>query len=300
MLAVWICVVFVVGACFVAVLNTMMTVPRLQPSIEEIDYLRNTDAAVGCNGNSFIVRYLVDVLHFKQENVLRVDSIDDYPNLLKSGKIKAAFFVAPHAKIFLASYCKGYTVSGPSFKLGGFGFVRYIRARGTTIILCQLLILIVDQMTVLVRSQVFPKGSQLETDMSEAILRVTQSGYVHTLENKMIGNCKCSSNSSSSSTGRDEIDEIRLDTGPFSGMFQVLIGAIGIAFLVAMIRVARNKGVGVDDLVQRIVILKRIGKWASLVLRREVVVQRDVMTPSHGETTDSKLVAIEMAAIDHE
>lgn len=54
-LAVWICVVFVVGANFTAVLSSMMTVPRLEPSVREIDFLRNSNAIVGCNGNSFIV-----------------------------------------------------------------------------------------------------------------------------------------------------------------------------------------------------------------------------------------------------
>ncbi|KAG8377608.1 hypothetical protein BUALT_Bualt08G0050700 [Buddleja alternifolia] len=152
-LATWICVVFVVGASFTAVLSTMMTVPRLQPSIVDIEYLRNTNAAVGCNGNSFICRYLINVLHFKPENVWKINSIHEYPKAFEDGGIKAAFFVAPHAKVFLAEYCKGYIISGPSFKLGGFGFV-------------------------------FPKGSPLAIDISEAILKVTQSGLVNTLEKK--------------------------------------------------------------------------------------------------------------------
>ncbi|KAL7155053.1 hypothetical protein ABFS83_03G048300 [Erythranthe nasuta] len=206
-LAAWICVVFVVGASFTAVLSTMMTVPRIQPSFQEIDYLRNTNAAVGCNGNSFIVRYLIDVLHFKRENVRKIDSIDQYPKAFESGEIKAAFFVAPHAKIFLAEYCRGYTVSGPSIKLGGFGFV-------------------------------FPKGSQLETDISEAILRVTQSGYVNKLEQNMLQLCNCTSTPSTSITS--ELDDIRLDSGPFSGMFVVLGGTMVIAFIFAGARLVRE------------------------------------------------------------
>ena len=117
--------IFVVGASFTAVLSSMMTVPRLEPSVREIDVLRSSNAAVGCNGNSFICDYLINVLNFKPNNIKRVKSIDDYPRALDNGEIKAAFFVVPHAKVFLATYCNGYIESGPRFKLGGFGFVRY-------------------------------------------------------------------------------------------------------------------------------------------------------------------------------
>ncbi|PHU20801.1 hypothetical protein BC332_11952 [Capsicum chinense] len=86
-----------------------MTVPRLEPSVLNVDYLLKTNAAVGCNGNSFIVRYLVN-LKFKPENIKKISSISDYPKAFEKGEISAAFLVAPHAK------------SGPVFKLGGFGF----------------------------------------------------------------------------------------------------------------------------------------------------------------------------------
>lgn len=101
-----------------------MTVPRIQPSILDVDYLLKTNAPVGCNENSFIDRYLIDALYFKPENIRKIDSIDEYPKAFNQGDIKAAFFVAPHAKVFLAKYCQGYTTSDRSFKLGGFGFVR--------------------------------------------------------------------------------------------------------------------------------------------------------------------------------
>ena len=101
-----------------------MTSPRNKPSIGDIDYLLATNAPVGCNGNSFIVRFLIDALHFRPENIRKIGSLSEYPGKFESGEIKAAFFVAPHAKIYLAEHCKGYTMAGPSIKLGGFGFVR--------------------------------------------------------------------------------------------------------------------------------------------------------------------------------
>lgn len=102
-----------------------MTVPRLEPSVVNVDYLLRTNAAVGCNNKSFIIKYLVN-LQFKPENIKEISSINDYPNAFEKGEISAAFFVVPHAKVFLAKFCKGYTKSGPVYKLGGFGFVRSI------------------------------------------------------------------------------------------------------------------------------------------------------------------------------
>ncbi|KAL0438725.1 UNVERIFIED_CONTAM: Glutamate receptor 2.5 [Sesamum latifolium] len=229
-LAAWICIVFVVGASFTAVLSSMMTVPRLQPSILDIDYLRNTNAVVGCNRNSFIGRYLIDVLHFKSDNVRKIDSINEYPRAFETGEIKAAFLVAPHAKVFLAEYCKGYTISRPSLKLGGLGFV-------------------------------FPKGSPLAIEFSEAILKVTQSGHINTLEKNMLYHSNCTS-----STKSDEADDMKLGPEPFSGMFQALGGIIGVAFFVTIIRLVRTKRISIHDLVQIALQVKRICMRALFVL----------------------------------
>ncbi|KAL8523250.1 hypothetical protein ACS0TY_013283 [Phlomoides rotata] len=259
-LAAWMCVVFVVGASFTAVLSSMMTVPRLQPSVQEIDFLRNTNAVVGCNGNSFIVRYMIDVLHFKPDNVLKINSVNEYPQAFESGKIKAAFLVAPHAKVFLAEYCNGYTVSGPSFKLGGFGFV-------------------------------FQKGSPLAIDMSEAILRVTQSGHVDTLEQNMLRllNCTTSSNNR-------KADDIRLGPGPFCGLFQVLGGILGVVFIISFIRLLRMRWSSVHGSLQ-VVLMKKIDyvwqcytRFGSTFSRQKIVRMNVVDTQM-----EPNLVEIQMA-----
>ena len=121
-LAPYLLVILIVTASFTASLSSMLTVSQLQPSVVDVESLQRANGAVGCNGNSFIIRYLVS-LGFKLENIRTIDSIYDYPDAFERGAIAAAFFVVPHAKVFLAKYCKGYTMTGPTFKLGGFGFV---------------------------------------------------------------------------------------------------------------------------------------------------------------------------------
>ncbi|XP_040967828.1 glutamate receptor 2.9-like [Gossypium hirsutum] len=122
-LAPWLFAILIISASFTASLTSMLTISHLQPSVSDIDTLLRTNASVGCNGNSFIVGYLINVLGFKPKNIRKIDSINDYPDAFRNGDIQAAFFVVPHAKVFLAKYCKGFTMTGPTFKLGGFGFV---------------------------------------------------------------------------------------------------------------------------------------------------------------------------------
>lgn len=102
----------------------MMTVSQLEPSVLDIQTLQERNSPVGCNGNSFIVKYLIDILKFKPENIKKINSIGDYPAAFQNKDIEAAFFVSPHAKVFLAKYsCHGLIKAGNTFRLGGFGFV---------------------------------------------------------------------------------------------------------------------------------------------------------------------------------
>nr|XP_009796675.1 PREDICTED: glutamate receptor 2.9-like isoform X2 [Nicotiana sylvestris] len=224
-LTTWLCVVVVITACFTAVLSSIMTVPRLEPSILDVDYLIRTNAAVGCNGNSFIVRYLVN-LRFKPENIKKISSISDYPEAFKKGEISAAFFVAPHAKVFLSKYCKGYTKSGPVFKLGGFGFV-------------------------------FPKGSPLAVDISEAVLKVSQSGEINQLEEQMLISSNCSSSSAK---------EQDPGLGPelFSGPLLISGVICGIVLLISIARLVKRHWLILSSIIASNAAM--VSRWVSLAL----------------------------------
>lgn len=116
---------------------------------------------------------------------------------LKTEILQLPFFVEPHAKVFLAKYCKGYIMTGPSFKLGGFGFV-------------------------------FPKGSPLVIDISEAILKATESGEIQRLGNDMF--------SSNCSSSNDIANDPTLGPGPFMGLFLITGGISAIAVLITVAR----------------------------------------------------------------
>lgn len=123
MLAPWLFLLLVVSSTFTASLTSLLTNPHPEPSILDVDVLKRTDAMVGCDGSSLVIQYLVKVLRFKPQNIRAIASSDDYAKALANGDIKAAFILMPHAKIFHAKYCRGFTITGPTYKLGGFGFV---------------------------------------------------------------------------------------------------------------------------------------------------------------------------------
>lgn len=103
---------------------SMMTVSQLETSVLDIQTLQKRNSPVGCNENSFIGKYLTDIIKFKPEKIRKIYSISDYPDAFKNKYIEAAFFSAPHAKVFLAKYSyRGLIKAGNTFKLGGVGFV---------------------------------------------------------------------------------------------------------------------------------------------------------------------------------
>jgi len=122
-MAVWLFVALVLTQSFTASLTTLLTVQRLDPINVDIETLIKSGAKVGCDANSFVVNYLGSVVGFDPKNIVGMHTEDDYPEALKKGEIEAAFLEVPYVKMYLAKYCEGFTTSGPTLKVGGFGFV---------------------------------------------------------------------------------------------------------------------------------------------------------------------------------
>ncbi|XP_062023537.1 glutamate receptor 2.7-like isoform X1 [Rosa rugosa] len=225
-LAPWLVVILVVTATFTASLTSMMTISRVQPSVLNVETLKEENGTVGCNGNSFIVRYLIDVLEFRPENIKRISSISDYPKAFQNGDIQAAFFVAPHAKVFLACYCKGYTKAGPIYKPSGFAFV-------------------------------FPKGSPLAIDLSKAILDVNERKQVELLEKQMLSSFNCSPSLN--------LNDGPIGYEPFSGLFLISGLVCAFALLVTSGRIA-GRHLQNMSCIRAILMKTGILRWAFMYL----------------------------------
>ncbi|KAG5561805.1 hypothetical protein RHGRI_004747 [Rhododendron griersonianum] len=199
---VWLFVVFVVTSSYTASLTSMLTVPRLQPTVTDIEWLRRSNATVGCDGDSFVKDYLRNVLLF--ENVIEVGNQENYPKKFKSGNITAAFLELPYEKVFLKEYCDEYTATGPVYRFGGFGFA-------------------------------FQKGSPIATDFSEAILTISENGDLKRLEERLFNQLTSCSNYNSTTT---EVDSLSLQS--FWGLY-LTSGAIStLCFLFFLIRAIKK------------------------------------------------------------
>lgn len=122
-MVVWVFVALVIMQTYTANLTSMLTFQQLEPTIADVEALQNSNAMVGHRNGSFVSEYLADLLHFKPDNIKAFTSPEAYAQALRSKEIAAAFLEYPLAKLFLAKYCKGFTLSGPTYKFGGFGFV---------------------------------------------------------------------------------------------------------------------------------------------------------------------------------
>lgn len=124
MVVTWLFLVFVLTSSYTASLTSMLTLPRLKPVINDLDWIRRTNAPVGCDGDSFVKNYLRNVLELR--NIRDFDNQDDYPREFEEGNIAAAFLEFPYQKIFMEQHCNKYTVVGETYNFGGLGFVSEI------------------------------------------------------------------------------------------------------------------------------------------------------------------------------
>ncbi|XP_021743767.1 glutamate receptor 2.9-like [Chenopodium quinoa] len=224
----WYLLILMLTIYFQASLTSLMTVSQLLPSVKDVEALRAENAVVGCNWNSFVCTYLVHVLRFKPENIKRMRAVEEYPPAFERGEIKAAFFVTFHAKVFLTKYCRGYTLAGPTYNFGGFGFA-------------------------------FRKGSVLSTDISQAILKATEKGEIEGLEHEMFTRCKCSTSTINNST-------TFVGLKPFSGLFCISGGVAAVALLVIVFPSVELQS-RILSVVKEAILRSRICSWLSMMLR---------------------------------
>ncbi|XP_077228734.1 glutamate receptor 3.3-like [Tasmannia lanceolata] len=87
---VWLFVVIILNASYLASLTSMLTVESLGPP------LRKNDVKVGCDtGAPFIQKYLQDVLHFPSKNIIEFPNPEDYIEALISGRSQLHFLSFP-------------------------------------------------------------------------------------------------------------------------------------------------------------------------------------------------------------
>ncbi|XP_031255207.1 glutamate receptor 2.8-like [Pistacia vera] len=147
-LIIWIFVVLILTQSYTASLTSMLTVQRLRPSFDDVKEIRARGYLVGYPKDSFVKDFLINQLNLNESNLKGYEYPKDYDEALSNQSVAAIFDEIPFIKLFLekANYCSKYMMVGPTYRTGGLGFA-------------------------------FPQGSPLVSDISRAILNVTQDKY---------------------------------------------------------------------------------------------------------------------------
>uniref|UniRef100_A0A2N9ELZ8 Ionotropic glutamate receptor C-terminal domain-containing protein n=1 Tax=Fagus sylvatica TaxID=28930 RepID=A0A2N9ELZ8_FAGSY len=166
---IWVFVVLILTQSYTASLTSLLTVQQLQPTVTDVNQLIKNGEYVGYQGGSFVLGILKEK-KFDETKLIIYDTAEECDQLLSKGSadggIAAAIIEIPYMKLFLAQYCSKYTMVESIYKIDGFGFV-------------------------------FPIGSPLVSDVSRAVLNVTEGEKMKEIENEWLrkkNNCPDSNN----------------------------------------------------------------------------------------------------------
>ncbi|KAG8384025.1 hypothetical protein BUALT_Bualt04G0075200 [Buddleja alternifolia] len=180
-LIIWFLVVLILTQSYTASFTTILTVEQLQPTFTNVGELIREKKRVGYQNGSNVPS-LLKLMLFSESRLVAYNTVEEMDELLSKGSgngaIAAAFDEIPYIKFFLARYCRKYSMVGPVYKFQGFGFfssltlpikvlLYELRFRGKS--KGGLLTMAGDW-----DSKAFPKGSPLASDVSRAIINVTE------------------------------------------------------------------------------------------------------------------------------
>ncbi|KAH7568902.1 hypothetical protein JRO89_XS06G0070100 [Xanthoceras sorbifolium] len=245
---VWLFVVLIVNSSYTASLSSMLTVQRLKPTVTDIEWLKRNNLKVGCDGSLNVRNYLKNVLNFKTENILNVNSEYEYQVKFKNNIIAAAFFELPYAKVFITHYCKGYTATTPTYRFAGLGFV-------------------------------FQKGSPIVADFSEAILKLSGNGVLKSLEEQWFATSpQCSANATNNETESLSHNETEsLSHSSFWDLY-LIYGAIStICSIIFLVRLLRNYRHDRLDASQSNIASSKRSIWSEMVILAKYTCNREGM-----------------------
>ncbi|KAH6836301.1 glutamate receptor 2.7 [Perilla frutescens var. hirtella] len=205
-LIIWFLVVLILTQSYTASLASMLTVQKLHPTVTDVNLLIRNKDYVGYMQGSFVYG-LLKKMNFDESRLVEYNSPENLDELLSKGSgnggIAAAFHEIPYIKLFLGKYCNKYTMIGPINKADGFGIV-------------------------------FPIGSPLVTDVSRAILNVTEGQKMVEIEKKWLGDMKKCSDSNALLSPKN------LGLASFWGLF-LIVGVAGLtALIIYVVRFLRE------------------------------------------------------------
>ncbi|KAG9143882.1 hypothetical protein Leryth_016080 [Lithospermum erythrorhizon] len=193
---VWIFVVLVLTSSYQASLTSILTVQKLQPTVTTINDLLRNGECIGYQAGSYVSGFLKKM---DFECTRDYTTLEEYDEALskgtKNGGVAAIADELPYIRLFLGNYKDKYTIIDPIYHTAGFGFV-------------------------------FQKGSPLVSDVSRAVLKVTEGKQMINITRKWFGDQTDSMKKNEVDGGSDS-----LGLEDFKGLFLLA----GITFALALL-----------------------------------------------------------------
>ncbi|GLJ41435.1 hypothetical protein SUGI_0857640 [Cryptomeria japonica] len=197
---IWSFVVLVLASSYTASLSSMLTEREIVPKFESLESLIVQNLPIGYHRGSFIDKYLEQQLGVNKSLLCPYSSVQEYTIALKNGPTNggvAAIFddQTISQNTFLSTGCNAYAKIGPTYRTGGFAFV-------------------------------FPKGSPLVSDISKAILNLSESTEMQEIRKRWFNSSESKCNAESGG-----LESNRLSLNNFWGVF-LLTGCVSFLSLV--------------------------------------------------------------------
>ncbi|XP_059076346.1 glutamate receptor 2.7-like [Cryptomeria japonica] len=162
---IWLFVVLILTSNYTANLTSILTVKQMTPTITSVVSVRDEGVKVGYQKGSFVEEYLEQLFGISKKKMKFYSTPEEYGEALTKGQnnggVAAIFDEIPYVRLFLSQQC-GYTIVGPTYRTGGLGFV-------------------------------FPKGSPLLSDISRAVLSVSEDKEMQKIEKMYFNDTLCAS-----------------------------------------------------------------------------------------------------------
>ena len=224
-LVIWLFVVLILTSIYTASLTSILTVQKLNPTVKDVESLKASGEPVGYQNGSFVEQYLQQEHGLK--NLTAYSTLEEAGEALskgpKNGGVAAIFDELPYIRIFLASQCN-YTMVGPIYRTGGFGFVSSFKSFLIYLYSNTFHFLYGQYLTIRTFAQVFPKGFPLLSDISRAVLSLSEDKEMQQIQAKWL-------NSSSCGDSGAKINSNRLSMESFWGLY-LITGSVSVLALI--------------------------------------------------------------------
>ena len=119
----WLFVTGIVYSCYTANLSAILTAPRLEPTLNDIDSVLASKVNIGYQKGSYAEKYLKNQFKIDEQRLIALNTESEYYNALSNGEVGAIIDQRPYMQSLVANHCSNLTFAGQTFTTQNWGFV---------------------------------------------------------------------------------------------------------------------------------------------------------------------------------